>query len=78
MYSFDMGTVACWAADFIPVHGHYIGSHRGHLGSLHILSDPSPTTASLSILVSSLREDKALEPKLGGLGTDEICSHSKT
>lgn len=73
-----MGIVAYWAADFIPVHGHYLGSHRGHLVSLHISSDPSPPTAFPSTLVSSLREDKALEPKLGGLGTAEICSHSKT
>lgn len=40
--SLDIVTVAYWAADFIPVCGHYLGFHRRHLVSLHILSDPSP------------------------------------
>lgn len=76
--SLDLVTIACWEANFILVRRHFLGSHRRHLVSLHILSYSSPTIASLSILVSSLRADKALEPKLGGLDIAEICSHSKT
>lgn len=70
-------TVACWAAAVIPCLVPTAALTADVLGPPGLVWS-SLRHSPLPILVCSLREAKALKPKVGGLGLAEMCSHSKT